>query len=64
MIFDRIKKMKFERKSVPFLMVELVNCSINIYFFFLVAFEKLIFNYLVPYFVLIFQMIGYHSYAS
>ena len=38
----------------------LINVFINIYFSFLVSFQKLIFNYLIPYVVLILQLIGYH----
>ena len=63
-IFSRVKSLKLERQSLCKILLELVNCSINMYFMFLMAFEKLLFNYLVPYIVLIFQMIGYHSYAS
>lgn len=53
-IWQRIKLLKCERKSLSLFGVEMINCFINVYFMFLVGFEKLLFNYLVPYFVLIF----------
>lgn len=56
--------MKWDREAPRTILIVLANYFINVYFTILVSFQKLIFNYLVPYMVLILQMIGYHSYAN
>merc|ERR1712086_232444 len=66
-IFKHIKSLKLnpEDKSIYFeYMVCFVNIVINVWIGVLINFQKILFNYLVPFMVLIFQLIGYHSYAS
>ena len=60
-VFQQIAGLKWDKFFVADFLTALANLWINLFYWSLMSFQKIIFNYLTSYVVLLIQLVGYQS---